>query len=198
MRDARGREAREAEIMAAAGKLRYLYLAFLSKPREDRQLFRLAKRLRATKVVELGIGSLERTLNLISVCQRYSPGEVVSYTGLDWFEERPADQEPLSLIETHRRVTAADAEARLMPGGPSQALPAVANSLLGSDLVLMSVGADEATSADGWFYLPRILKASTVVLQAEERDEQVTSWRETPHSEVESRSKAAAATRLAA
>ncbi|MEM9187290.1 MAG: hypothetical protein AAGB00_12425 [Planctomycetota bacterium] len=157
--------------MAVAGKLRYAYLAFFSKPKSDRRLYRLVKRLRARKVVEFGIDSIERSLNLISVCQRYSPGEPISYTGLDWFEERPASLAPLSLIETHRRVKAAGAEARLMPGGPAEAAPAVANSLLGTDLLLVSPTADDRALADAWFYLPRILHDRSVVLRgiAEER-----------------------------
>lgn len=180
--------------MAAAGKLRYAYLAFLSKPREDRQLYRLAKQLRATSIVELGVESLQRSLNLISVCQRYSPEATVSYTGLDWFEERPTDAEPLSLKEAHRQIKAAGAQTRLMPGGPAMALPAVANSLLGTDLVLISPAADDAFLADAWFYVPRILKQQSVVLRGLSGVNEATCWSEIPHSEIDA---LAAATRTA-
>lgn len=183
--------------MAAAGKLRYVYLTLLSKPREDRQLYRLAKRLRATKIVELGVGSLERSLNLISVCQRYSPEAKISFTGLDWFEERPAGCEPLSLIQTHRKLTAAGAAPRLMPGGPAAAFPAVANSLLGADLVLISAEADDEALAPSWFFLPRILHERSIVLRASHSGEAPSRWVEIPRGEIKARAPAPADRRAA-
>ncbi|MEM6328923.1 MAG: hypothetical protein AAF790_01610 [Planctomycetota bacterium] len=176
--------------MAAAGKLQYVYLAFLSKPKEDRQLFRLVGRLRATRIVELGIGSLPRTLNLIRVCQRYSPEQVVRYTGLDWFEERPAGLRPLSLLDTHRQLAAEGAKPRLMPGGPGQALPAVANNLLGTDLVLISSLADAQSLAGCRLFLPRILTPTSVVLAVQPQPDGRCAWRELDHADIAAGAKA--------
>lgn len=171
--------------MAAAGKLRYAYLAFFSKPAEDRTLFRTAKRLKVRRIVELGIGSLERTLRLISVCQRYAGEETISYTGLDWFEERPEAAQKLSLIQAHRKLKAAGATARLMPGGPVAALPAVANSVMGSDLVLLSEEADEDALAPHWFYVPRVCHAGTLILRQTSTDTEPAVWSEVPRKTVD-------------
>lgn len=171
--------------MAAATQLRYACLAFLSKPAEDRRLYRVAKKRRVTRIVELGIGSLARSLNLISVCQRYTPDTPISYTGLDWFEERPAGHETLSLIDAHRQLKAAGAETRLMPGGPAKALPAVANSLLGTDLLLLSPEATDDALAAAWFFLPRILHDGSLILRSAAIDAEANAWVEMPRSAIE-------------
>ncbi len=183
--------------MAAVGRLRYIYLAFLSKPREHRKLYRTAKQLRVRKIVELGIGSLERSLDLIRVCQRFSPGETISYTALDWFEERSSEREALSLIETHRQVKAVGAEARLMPGGPVQALPAVANSLLGTDLLLISSQASRESIAGGWFFIPRALHQQSVVLQECGKASGDADWSVVEPQEIEQLASSAASARAA-
>lgn len=172
--------------MAAAGKLRYAYLAYLAKPAEDRALYRAAKRLQVRRILELGIGSLQRTLNLVSVCQRYAGEEPISYTGLDWFEERPAASESLSLIDAHRKLKAAGATARLMPGGPVASLPAVANSVMGTDLILFSEEATEEALAPHWFYLPRVCHTGTVILsQAAGSEDEPRVWTEVPRKTVD-------------
>ena len=171
--------------MAAVSAIRYAFLAFLSKPREDRRLYRLAKQRRIQRIVELGIGSLERTLRLISVCQRYSPEAAISYTGLDAFDERAAEQQPLSLKEAHRRIKAVGAAARLMPGGPTAALPTVANSLLGTDLLLISPDADLDAQGGGWFYVPRILHSGSAVLRGLAGVDETPCWADVDQSEID-------------
>jgi len=187
--------------MAAAGAIRYAYLAFLSKPREDRRLYRLARQRQITKIVELGIGSIERTLRLISVCQRYSPDATIAYTGLDSFDERASTAEPLSLIDAHRQLKAAGAATRLMPGGPTAALPAVANSLLGSDLLLISPDADHESLDDvlggGWFYVPRILHENSLVLRGLAGVDLAPCWSEVARQDIDALA-AAQTSRLAA
>lgn len=150
--------------MPAVGRLRYAYLSLLSQPREDRALYRLARRGRVRSVLEIGMGSLDRAVELISVCQRYAPDGRVRYAGVDPFEERPADQPPLALIDAHRRLRATGAKVHLTPGGP-WAVEAVANALLGTDLVLIAPTADDAALAPAWFYFPRMCHDQTAVLR---------------------------------
>ena len=186
----------------AAGRWEYLWLAFLGQPKSDRQLYRLIKRHQPRRIVELGIGSVDRALRLIRVSQRYAAGQPVSYAGLDRFEERSESMAPIKLIDAHRRLKATGAEVRLMPGGPTAGLPSVANALSDTDLLLISPEADEAALESAWFFLPRMLTPQTVILRATSpagdagRAEQV-SWAALTMEEIECRATAGAAKRAA-
>lgn len=150
--------------MAAVGRFRYAYLASLSKPVEDRPLFRLIRRRRMQRVLEVGVGSIERALNLIGVCQRYAAGQEVRYAAVDWFEERDASLPKLSFIDAHRRLGASGAKVRLSPGGPA-AVEALANALPRTDLILISDAVTDAQLAGVWYFFPRMCHEGTRVLR---------------------------------
>ena len=94
--------------MAAVSWLKYAYLAYFSKPRSERQLFRLVKLHKVCRIVEVGIGNLDRTTTLIGVAQRYSDSKV-AYTGLDWFEARSKEMPKITLKQSHTRLQATGA-----------------------------------------------------------------------------------------
>jgi hypothetical protein len=116
-------------------------------------------------MLEVGIGSLPRAVNLIGVCQRYSPEAKISYAAVDWFEQRQATQPGLTLIQAHRTLNATGAKVRILPGGPA-AVEAVANSLPGTDLILISADYDDQLMAPAWFFFPRMCHEATRVLRA--------------------------------
>ena len=151
--------------MAAVGALKYAYLAFFSKPKSERQLYRSLKQSQGLRIVEVGIGSIERAVNLITVAQRYNPGATVSYTGFDWFEEREIGSSPLPLIHAHRQLQLTEARIRLVPGFPTATLPQIANSLQRTDLIVISSELNDAAMERAWFYLPRMCHSSTTVLR---------------------------------
>ncbi|WP_146591397.1 hypothetical protein [Posidoniimonas polymericola] len=146
------------------GWYRYTWLAYFAKPSEDRVVYREVKRRQVGSVLEIGVGSLERSKLLISACQSYSSQPVVRYAAVDWFEERPESMPRLSLIAAHRELNATGAKVRVAPGGPS-AVEGMANSLPNTDLVLISPEVDDAALGRGWFFLPRICHAETLVLR---------------------------------
>lgn len=171
--------------MAAIGKLGYYRLAFFSKPREDRALYRTVKRLKARKIVEVGMGTLPRALALVRIAQRYSPGQAISYAGIDMFDERPASRPRLRLIDAHRALLAEGATTRLMPSGAG--LAALANALSKTDLVVISPEVSDAELDTSWFYLPRMLHANSLVLRgtADPAQPQNVSWRSITLSEIQ-------------
>jgi len=162
--------------MAAVGPLRYAYLAFFSKPRTERALYQHLRRVRGRRIVEIGIGTIDRAVNLISVAQRNNAATTVSYTGFDWFEERETGTAPLPLIHAHRQLHLTSARVRLVPGFPAATLPQVANSLQRSDLILISSQLNDAALERAWFYLPRMCHANSLVLR-EFRDAEGTDSR---------------------
>jgi hypothetical protein len=150
--------------VAAANWFRYTYLARLSKPKCDRQLYRLIKRQQASRIVEIGMGELSRAVALVEVAQRYARDKKVWYTGIDLFEARPADRSTLSLKDAYRILRASEAGIRLVPGTPARSLASAANAHPNTDLILIGRDVTEADLHGAWFYVPRMLHANSVIL----------------------------------
>lgn len=150
--------------MSAANLWQYLYLSRFSKPVSDRLLYRVIRQYRPCQLLEIGMGDGQRARRLISVAQRYSPEAEIRYTGIDLFEARPAILEPaLSLKEAHRLLKSTGARTHLVPGDPYSALARTANSLGGTQLVVISATHDTSALERAWFYLPRTLAAGAQV-----------------------------------
>ena len=151
--------------MAAASWLRYFYLAHASRPKSVRELYRLAKRQRMSRIVEVGISDVERSVSLIKVAQRYAVDSKVSFTGIDWFEVRADELAALSLKDAYRVMRATEANVRLVPGTPGRSLAAAANAHQNTDLILISSILPDSELQAAWFYVPRMLHARSVVLR---------------------------------
>ena len=150
--------------MAAANWFHYAYLARFSHPKGNRQLYRLVKRQRACRIVELGITDLARAQSLIQVAQRFAGEQKVWYTGIDMFDARPAGRAPLALKETYRILRATNANIRLVPGAPSMSLASAANAHQNTDVILIGPDVGENDLHGAWFYVPRMLHDRSVVL----------------------------------
>lgn len=153
--------------MAAVGWWKYAYLALASRPKSERTLYRLVKRQRVGRIVEVGMGNLDRAAGLIQVAQRYCRGQEVNYTGLDWFEARPEELPALTLKDAHCHLQTTGANVRLVPGPPARSLAAVANAHRGTGLLLISSAVADSRLEPAWFYVPRMLTAHSVVLREE-------------------------------
>ena len=151
--------------MAAASWLKYVYLAHFSQPRTQRQLFRLVKAHKTLRIVEVGIYNVERSAAIITLAQRFAEGEQVSYTGLDWFDARPDDLPRMTLKQAHRELQSTGAAVRLVPGEPARSVASIANSHQNTGLLLLSSSVTESSLAPAWFYFPRMVDASSIVLR---------------------------------
>jgi len=146
-------------------RLKYLYLAYFSKPAGDRSVYRTIGKLRAQKILEIGVGQGQRALRMMQVAGMFSPIEQIRYTGIDLFEGRPENSPGLSLKQAHCQFKATGARIQVVPGDPYSALARTANSLQELDLVLIAADQDAQSLERAWFYMPRMLAAHTVVLQ---------------------------------
>ncbi len=177
--------------MRIASQLRYLHLAYLSKPASDRVLFRTIWRRRVRSILQIGIGTGDRASRMISLAQRRTTGEAIRYVAIDLFEARPEGQPGLSLKEAHRRLKATGAQVQLVPGDPASALTRTANALAKIDLVLIACPHDEQSLAGAWFYVPRLLHdASIVYVETATGDSAMTTWKPLPTAEIQSRANA--------
>lgn len=150
--------------MSAASQLKYLHLAYFSKPAADRAVYRTIHDTCAGRLVGIGLGCGRLARTMIQVASQFTRRDRVQFTGIDLFELRPATAPGLSLKQAHSLLTPMKAAVRLIPGDPFSALARAANSLLDTDLVVIRADQDAASLERAWFYLPRMLHESSVVL----------------------------------
>ncbi len=122
-----------------------------------------------------------RTLRMIRTAQQASPRAAITYAGIDLFELGTSGA---NLKDTYRTLKATGAKVRLIPGKFDAALAMKANELTGTDLLIISLDQGAEPGSLGWFYVPRMLHANTLVL-IEERQGESTAFRKLSRMEVE-------------
>lgn len=131
-----------------------------------------------TCIVELGIGTGERTKQMLRLACQFS-SETIHYTGIDLFESRTEEHGPgIRLKDAYRTLKAPNVKLQLMPGDPFSALSQLANTLPNTDLILISKCQDPDALEKAWFYVPRMVHTKSLILQ-EEPDG--SGFREVPH-----------------
>jgi hypothetical protein len=170
--------------VAAAGIFKYLRQAFFSNERGERCLYRKIRDLKPAQIVEFGVADGRRSQAMIESAQRYGEEEI-RYIGIDMFEARSDDQPGLSLKQAHRKLSALGAKVQLIPGDPFAALARMANSLSGTDLVVISADQDQDSVERALFYLPRMLHDGSVVYRSHEQVDGQDQFEEVPRDEIE-------------
>jgi hypothetical protein len=170
--------------VAAANWFRYTYLTRLCKPKGERQLYRLVKRQRACRIVEIGMGELSRAVALVEVAQRYAAEKKVWYTGIDLFESRPADRPTVSLKEAYRVLRSTEAGIRLVPGTPARSLASAANAHPNTDIILIGRDVSESDLLGAWFYVPRMLHENSVILNERTTSDGQVSFESVTRSQI--------------
>jgi hypothetical protein len=156
--------------MISANRLKYLYLAYLSAPACDRQLYRLIRRRQIRNIVEIGIGQARRAQRMIAVAQSTPAACPARFTAIDLFESRGTPEQPgLTLKQAYRQLKATQAKVQVVPGDPRAALARVANTLMGTDLLVISADQDAESLSQAWFYVPRMLHAKSLVFIEEQQ-----------------------------
>ena len=154
-------------MVSAASGLKAFWLTWFSKPASDRFLYLSIRKRRPRQILLLGLDNIPRALQIISLAQRYHQADQVDFAGIDEFEARPKDQPRLSLKQAHRLLRPCGARINLIPGNALEALSRSANSLLGTELVIISASQDLPARSPAWFYLPRTLTPNALVLREE-------------------------------
>lgn len=148
--------------MATIGWAGAFWLGRLSRPANERVVYRHVLRVGPARILEIGLGTLVRTERLLRAAAR-ATGEVV-YVGLDRFEGRGVTDPPgVSLKQAHQRL-ASLGRVRLVPGNADTSLARLCNQLGQFDLVLVSADNDERHLERAWFFLQRLLTPQTTIL----------------------------------
>jgi len=102
---------------------------------------------------------------MIELARLHAQSAQLRYTGVDLFEARTSsDGRGTTLKAAYRLLRATGARIQLIPGDPFTALSRAANTLGGTELVIISAGHDPDSLARAWFYLPRMLRPESLVL----------------------------------
>lgn len=165
---------------------RRLHLAYCSKPKADRAIYRLALKRKPKKIVEFGLGMALRATRLLTIAGSYAETEEIGYAGVDLFEARPASDPGTTLKRAHRILKPLGGAVRLVPGEPFPAIVQLANAVGQVDLIVIAAEHDDAALAPAWFYFPRMLKDSTIVLrESATGDNGRTKFVPVPHDEIQ-------------
>lgn len=143
--------------MTPIGWSKFLYLAHFAKPKCDRAIFRAIKKRQITKIVEVGLRDVNFTTNLLQTSMKYRGDRKITYSGIDLFEARPDSQTSFSLKDMHKRLSGDELKVRLIPGDPMVGLSRFANTLTGTELMLISSDVDAEAMEQAWFFVPRML-----------------------------------------
>ena len=120
----------------------YVHLTMLAKPACDRAIYKLIRKHKFRSIIEVGMETGTRSVNMIQVAKKFGVSPNVRYTGVDLFEARESEQGKLQLIEMHRTLKSLDAKTQLVPGDVRSAVARIANSHVRTDLIVISAGFD--------------------------------------------------------
>ena len=150
------------EALGILRQFKYFFLANFSRPASDRCLYRAIRRHGVANIVEIGMGSGRRARRMIQLAS--CGNSIVRYTAIDPFESRDAESAPgLSIKEAYQHLRPTGAAIQLVPGDPLSALTRVANSLTGTDLLVVTLDADWESLRHAWRYVPRMLHRRSLV-----------------------------------
>lgn len=145
--------------------LRSKYLFHFSKPVADRALLKAIHGQPIRAIVEIGVGTGDRTRKILEVTGWTAGDAPRKYTGIDLFEARPQGDKGLALKEAFNTLKTPNVKMQFVPGDPYQALARTANMLAGSDLIVLSADLDQDSLRRAWMYVPRMLTESTLIYQ---------------------------------
>ena len=170
----------------SVGRLRSLYLLYLSQPAAERSLYRAVRGKPVRSIIELGIDLAGRTQRLVEIASWRLNGVPLRYTGVDLFEARPSDQPRLPLKQAFAALKRPQVNVELVPGDPATALRRVANSHVGTDLLIVSAVHDSDALASAWIWMPRMLTpASHIFVEHRSTISETAQWRQPKLPEIQ-------------
>ena len=144
------------------------------------------------------MGTGDRAVRMIRVATSGVSEGPIRYTGVDLFEMRSGQVPALSLKQAHRLLSGTGCKPQLVPGDPLTALSRVANTLTGTDLLIVGPEQEPHSMSRAWFYVPRMLHPGSQVLEGRLAGDATMHWQPVTREEVERRAAAASRAQRAA
>ncbi len=157
--------------MSLWSKVKRAWLVHVAKPVGETFVYRAACDRPVKRVMEIGVGTGERTLKLIKLLSEMTPAAELAYFGVDLFEARETAGMPpgQSLKEMHRLLKTTGCRVQLIPGDPFAALARTANTIQQLDLVVINQEQQGESLERAWFYLPRMLAPPARIIVEDEQ-----------------------------
>ncbi len=135
------------------------------------------------------MGTAHRAARMIALATKMRNGQRIGYTAVDLFEASPAARPSLGLKATHQLLSTTGAKVQLVPGDPFSALARMANSLTGTDLLIVAADQLGESLDRAWFYVPRMLHDASVVMVEEPSSDKArpTAFRQFAKSDIVAR-----------
>ena len=134
------------------------------RPEGEFVLFEQAANYLPKRILEIGVDDGERASCLLNFCALVIPTNELFYFGMDWFEERTAEQRPgLEYMQAFQMFKNMGVATRLQPGDPGTGFLGVANSLTAKkvDWIMISEEIAPRTMRKLWPLFPRIIDDET-------------------------------------
>jgi hypothetical protein len=171
--------------LSVGSLLRSSYLLYFSQPAADRALYKALSARPVRSIVELGISLGDRTPRLLEIAAWRKACLPLRYTGIDLFDGRASTSPRLTLKQAHAALRNPDVRVQLVPGDPHMALARVANSLSGTDVLLIAASEERESLAQAWSWVPRMLTSQSLVFVQEPGGKGGSQWRMVPLAEVQ-------------
>ena len=139
----------------------------LSKPAEDRALYRATRKRPISSILEVGIGDGSRCQHLIQWLQRQPEcSEKLRYVAIDLFEAGGST----SLKDFHSLITSVGAKPLPIPGDLATGLPRVAHTIGAVDLVILDSDIEQIADRGVLDFAPRIVHDNSIIIARDQHD----------------------------
>ena len=170
--------------------LKRVWLQYFSTPAAVRPLVGAIASKAIRSMVEIGIADTGRTRKLWDALAVRGENLPLKYTGIDPFESRSKSQPALPIKQAYSELRRSGVQVKLVPGDAATALHRTANSLTGTDLLIISATIGESELARGWTWMPRMLHAGTIIFQEVRGAGGKSDWQRLSIVEIQQRAKA--------
>ncbi|QDS90820.1 hypothetical protein EC9_50370 [Rosistilla ulvae] len=131
----------------------------LSKPAEDRVLFRATANRKIQSVLEAGLGDGSRCDRLLQWLEHHD-SIPTRYAAIDQFEAGGG----ISLKQFHAKLTGLGIKPMPVPGNLATGLPRVAHTIGAVDLLILDQDRDGLSDPSIQNFLPRVVHSDTIVI----------------------------------
>ncbi len=140
-------------------------------PRRYRYLFKVIRKIRPRKIMEIGTWQGVRASQVIEEAKKMRLASDIAYYGFDLFEEmdearlaHEISKSPFSMDEIQRRLDSTGAAVHLYKGDSTKTLPRLVGTLPMMDFIFIDGGHSLGTVRSDWENVQKLMHERTIVI----------------------------------